>query len=520
MLSKALAFSLIAISLIGCSFMPPDKVPEDRQAYLEALNTSWKEQLLYNLVLLRYGEAPTFLDISQIVTNYQVEANASAGYEHRWGGTLGGDDTPATTVLGFPRDVFMAGAGMKYASSPVITYAPISGETVKNILLRPIPVDDIFKALETGWYPKFILPYCVQSVNHLQNDLRDEGFFRLVQLWQELRDRKAIHVTFEKEKNESASEDSAAKTKGKDDSLAGKDKLVDNLVTFTSKLVQEQKKKVETDEEKKEGIYIYLDTNVPQRNANQEAQNAGISKEELNLLRPYLEKIPSELLSEFKKELGLVRMNLKTATKEKLLDLRCIKELDWLNADNAQKIIDSAKDNKNADLEIEQLEAIKPYVATQDWIPLENNRFKVVYGYPPDKQCPGNIYVHPDSVLGGLTLASKFIRVPTDERNAEQNETPKDCLSEVLHPIKAKSGYPDEVFPDPKAFADVSMKICSSSGEPSAEEASVKVEYGESWFYIRNNDLNSKDVFSSMVGILTMMDTGKKDAPTLTLPVR
>ncbi len=57
MLSKALAFSLPAISLIGCSFMPPDKVPEDRQAYLEALNTSWKEQLLYNLVLIRYGEA-------------------------------------------------------------------------------------------------------------------------------------------------------------------------------------------------------------------------------------------------------------------------------------------------------------------------------------------------------------------------------------------------------------------------------------------------------------------------------
>jgi hypothetical protein len=137
----------------------------------------------------------------------------------------------------------MAGAGMRYASSPVITYAPISGETIKNILLRPIPVDDIFKALETGWYPKFILPYCVQSVNHLQNDLRDEGFFRLVQLWQELRDRKAIHVTFEKEKNESASEDSAAKTKGKDDSLAGKDKLVDNLVNKRkrSKLMRKRK---------------------------------------------------------------------------------------------------------------------------------------------------------------------------------------------------------------------------------------------------------------------------------------
>jgi hypothetical protein len=486
----------------------------------------------------------------------------------------------------------MAGAGMKYASSPVITYAPISGETVKNILLRPIPVDDIFKALETGWYPKFILPYCVQSVNHLQNDLRDEGFFRLVQLWQELRDRKAIHVTFEKEKNESASEDSAAKTKGKDDSLAGKDKLVDNLVTFTSKLVQEQKKKVETDEEKKESIYISFDSGAPRiildnvsendlanlkaqkplecldnsvgnkifekiinkskepdflimddfkgNKIKEELMKEGISEDQLSDLNKQLSalqihaamKDASQVVDAFKKKLGLIRLNLNTTTKEKLLGLRCIKELDWLGLDKIEKIINKQNKGRNytiADftsvgLSEKQQKALEPYVEVRDNIVLGNNRFKVEYGYPPEEQCPGKIYVHPDSVLGSLTFASKFIKVPTEERNrgnqGNKNIESEYCSYTTQYPIKSKPGYPDKVFPDPEAFADVSMKICSSSNEPSTELASVKIEYRDSWFYIRNDDLNSKDVFSSMVGILTMMDTGKKDAPTLTLPVR
>jgi len=537
MLSKALAFSLIAISLIGCSFMPPDKVPEDRHAYLQALNTSWKEQLLYNLLLLQDGEPPTFLDITQILTNYQFEANASAGYEHRWGGSIVGEGTLAKQVIGFPRDIFMAGAGAQYSSSPTITYAPISGETIKNILLRPIPVTDIFRALETGWYPKFIFPYCIQSVNHLRNDLRDQVYFRLVQLWHELSNRKAIHVTFEKEAKDSASEYLVSKTKGKAE-ISGKDRLVNNLVTFTSKLVQEQKKKAESDEEMKEVIYVYLDKNAPHGNFTEEAKKHGISENELSVLRPHLEKETLQLVTDFKKELGLIRVNINTATKENLIGLNCIKELDWLDSDKVDNIIknkqgkidyysvnDLNKDLKNAGLSGQQREALSAYITIQDNIALENNRFKVVYGYLTDKQCSTNIYVHPTSVLGSLLLASKFIKAPTESSSEEKqdnknNNAIQNCSSNVQHPIKVKSDNPDMIFPEPAAFADVSMKIYTSSDQPSEEEASVKVKYKGSWFYIRNDDSYSKDVFSSMVVILTMMDTGKKEPPALTLPVR
>ena len=46
------------------------------------------------------------------------------------------------------------------------------------------------------------------------------------------------------------------------------------------------------------------------------------------------------------------------------------------------------------------------------------------------------------------------------------------------------------------------------------------VKYRGHWFYITEDDFPSKDILSSMVGIFTMLPTGKKETPQLTLPVR
>lgn len=195
---RPLVLSMITLTTFGCAgLIPPATVPADRQAYLDAVRTSWKEQLLSNLVMLHYGDPPAFLDITQITTNYTLETNATAGYDHNWGGTLGEGGPLQVTTLGFPRDRVGLSATTKYLSNPVISYVPISGDTVKNILLQPMPVSDIFRALETGWDPKFILIYCLQSINHLQNSPDNEAFYRLAEIWGELAKTNAIHVTFE-----------------------------------------------------------------------------------------------------------------------------------------------------------------------------------------------------------------------------------------------------------------------------------------------------------------------------------
>jgi hypothetical protein len=65
--SSARAAALAAAALAGCSSIGPPHVVRDRFDYAEAISCSWKENMLLNLVRLRYADAPLFLDVSSVV---------------------------------------------------------------------------------------------------------------------------------------------------------------------------------------------------------------------------------------------------------------------------------------------------------------------------------------------------------------------------------------------------------------------------------------------------------------------
>ncbi|NDH61913.1 MAG: hypothetical protein EBY18_09730, partial [Alphaproteobacteria bacterium] len=64
-------------AIAGCSSIGPSTVPRDRADYLKALSTSWKTQTLSNVVHIRYGDTPSFLDVASIVSAYTLDANVS-----------------------------------------------------------------------------------------------------------------------------------------------------------------------------------------------------------------------------------------------------------------------------------------------------------------------------------------------------------------------------------------------------------------------------------------------------------
>jgi hypothetical protein len=60
------------------------------------------------------------------------------------------------------------------------------------------------------------------------------------------------------------------------------------------------------------------------------------------------------------------------------------------------------------------------------------------------------------------------------------------------------------------------IQIHSSSGKPG--DAFVSVSYRNSYFWIDDRDLRSKKIFSFLMFVFTLMETGEKAAPIVTVP--
>jgi hypothetical protein len=147
--------ALAALLLAGCAAqIGPRTIPRARFDYGEALARSWNEQLLLNLVRLRYRDTPQFLDVGSVVTHFTLAAGAGAE------ATVGeeGDFAEAT-----------AGANAAYAEEPTITYSPLQGNDFVARLLAPVSPANLVLLSQSGWSIERLLLCCVQKINGLRN---------------------------------------------------------------------------------------------------------------------------------------------------------------------------------------------------------------------------------------------------------------------------------------------------------------------------------------------------------------
>jgi hypothetical protein len=67
----------LALFLAGCASIGPGTIGRDRIDYDHAVTASWQRQLLLNLVKLRYGDTPFFLDVASITNSYGLETHGA-----------------------------------------------------------------------------------------------------------------------------------------------------------------------------------------------------------------------------------------------------------------------------------------------------------------------------------------------------------------------------------------------------------------------------------------------------------
>jgi hypothetical protein len=131
--------------------------------YNEAMITSWNEQLLLNLVRLRYRDNPLFLDMGTVVTHYEVS------------GSLGTNE--AVTLPPKTGGTYSVGlnAGVGYVEAPTISYMPLQGEDYANRLLSPLTPSTLLLLSRSGWSLERLFLCGVQRMNGLGNAISATG---------------------------------------------------------------------------------------------------------------------------------------------------------------------------------------------------------------------------------------------------------------------------------------------------------------------------------------------------------
>ncbi len=128
----------LALFSTGCLHpkIGPKSLPRDRAAYSTGVAESWKEQMLLNVVKLRYLDAPTFVDVGNIVVSYTLTQTASVGARI---------NSPAGTAQE------SLGVGGVFSNTPTITYTPLMGSKYIQGLLTPLPSALVFGSIENGY---------------------------------------------------------------------------------------------------------------------------------------------------------------------------------------------------------------------------------------------------------------------------------------------------------------------------------------------------------------------------------
>jgi hypothetical protein len=155
-MKPSLPFLLFSVFLAGCQSLGPGSLTRDRSAYGEAIATSWREQMLLNVIKVRYHDTPVYLDISSVISSYTLDGEAS----------LAGNLQPRVADN---RGATLGLTG-RYAESPTVSYVPLAGERLVNTLLRPIPPETVFGLIMGGARADFLLRATCQTINGIHND--------------------------------------------------------------------------------------------------------------------------------------------------------------------------------------------------------------------------------------------------------------------------------------------------------------------------------------------------------------
>jgi hypothetical protein len=197
--AQMILFSVLAGMLSSGCALGPSAIQASRVPYNEVIQRTTSEQLLLNLVRLRYREAPLFLEVGNVTTQFTF--SQSAGVD----GTI---NENVNVEVNNP-DVLELGAGFGYEEKPTISYNPLQGEEFVQRMLTPVELDTLVLLMSSGWNFDRVMRSSVLRMNGCDNASRASGptpqhapryerFNRVATLFRELQWHGQLQIVREK----------------------------------------------------------------------------------------------------------------------------------------------------------------------------------------------------------------------------------------------------------------------------------------------------------------------------------
>ena len=153
--------SLAALILGGCQTtkVGPKALRSFQGAYNEVITMNTDEQLLQNIVRLRYRDNPVFVEVNDITQSNGVDNS--------------GDSTLDKTFVGADAGKYVGKGigklGLASKNSSTIKFSQLKGKDFVNKLMTPIQRPIVLSMMESGWRPERVFNLCVERVNNLYN---------------------------------------------------------------------------------------------------------------------------------------------------------------------------------------------------------------------------------------------------------------------------------------------------------------------------------------------------------------
>jgi hypothetical protein len=139
------------VGVSGC--VGPKAIRYTRMRYNEVVRDTNDEQLLMNIVRLRYADSPVFIDLPNITSQVEMAGRGSylGGY---------GNETPGRASLGFGE--------LSLRDTPTLSYHPREGREIAKALLTPLSAD-LLIVVNAGANLEQLLLFAINDINDVPN---------------------------------------------------------------------------------------------------------------------------------------------------------------------------------------------------------------------------------------------------------------------------------------------------------------------------------------------------------------